>query len=502
MKNRELQIIFNRLLSCGPSRLRRPVAGEIMSIKIAVATDLHYARAKNAALPERAGEIADILLHRFLKMLELVEHPDAVIFGGDLVDAADSELLAVLADKINRLSIPYLVIRGNHDPADFYRHFPEVSDMITVNHVRLVAFDDEERPGYNAYRNSREMAKFDRARQDFDGLIVAAQHVPLSPQNLPYNYTNGDEIFEKMREVGCVLSISGHLHAGAETCSYCGTTFVTVPALCESPFRYAVIELGDDGAVKYEIKAFRLPEYFEWIDRHTHSKFAYCSENMDFARQNDLFDKFNLAYAGLAEHSGQMYFRKDDYWNYATWYSQSFDYPDQIRRLSEFCAYFDRHADRRFLKGLEVDIDCHGKLLLAEDVKQFDFAFFLGAIHFVPDYEDKQKVVDEFLFLLDALGKNGIKYVAHPLRMLRKRQIEPRPYFPQIIKIFQEYGMAAEINFHKNMPEPEFVGYALRHGVKLFLGTDSHNIGNFGFLQPHINLLGQIYNGDLREILC
>ncbi len=473
-----------------------------MSIKIAVATDFHYAREKNAALPERAGEIADILLHRFLKMLELVEHPDAVIFGGDLVDRADGELLAVLAEKINQLAIPFLVIRGNHDPAGFYRHFPATQNMITVGNVRLIAFDDEERPGYNAYRNSGEMAKFDRARRDFDGQLVAVQHVPLSPQELPYNYTNRDEIFAKMRETGCVLSVSGHLHAGAELCRYDGAVFVTVPALCESPFRYGVIELSDDGSVEYETKQFRLPDHFEWIDRHTHSKFAYCSENMDLIRQNDLFDKFNLAYAGLAEHSGQMYFRKDDYWNYSTWYHQSFDYPDQIRRLYEFSAYFDQHADRRFLKGLEIDVDCHGKLLLAEDVKQFDFAFYLGAIHFVPDHADKQKTVDEFLFLLDSLGKNGIKYVAHPLRMLRKRRIEPRPYFPQIIKIFQEYGMAAEINFHKNMPEPEFIEYALRYGVKLFLGTDSHNIGNFGLLQPHMNLLSKIYNGDLRDILC
>jgi len=473
-----------------------------MSIKIAVATDLHYSQAKNAALPERAGEIADILLHRFIKMLELVEHPDAVVFGGDLVDRGDRALLAVLADKINQMTVPSLVIRGNHDPADFFDCFPGHSEMITVNNVRLIAFDDEERPGYNAYRNQGEMAKFDRARRDFDGLLVSVQHVPLSPQELPYNYTNREEIFAKMRKTGCVLSISGHLHAGADLCRRDGAAFVTVPALCESPFCYAVIELSDDGSVKYEVKEFRLPDNFEWIDRHTHSKFAYCAENMDFVRQNDLFDKFHLAYAGLSEHSGQMYFTKEDYWNYAVWYHQAFDYPGQIRRLSEFCDYFDRFADKRFLKGLEVDIDCRGRLLLAEDVKEFHFAFFLGAIHFVPDYEDKQKVVDEFLFLLDALGKNGIKYIAHPLRMLRKRHIEPRPYFPQIIKIFQTYGMAAEINFHKNMPEPEFIEYALRHGVKLFLGTDSHNIGNFGFLQPHINLLSKIYNGDLRDILC
>ena len=50
--------------------------------------------------------------------------------------------------------------------------------------------------------------------------------------------------------------------------------------------------------------------------------------------------------------------------------------------------------------------------------------------------------------------------------------------------------MAAEINCHAGYrPSPEFFALCLKHGVKLSLGTDSHNLYEVGFIMPHLRIL-------------
>lgn len=100
-----------------------------------------------------------------------------------------------------------------------------------------------------------------------------------------------------MHATGCVLSISGHHHAGSEPVFDGKATFLCAPALCESPFSFARIELDDNGTVRYETDSFRLPDGFEWFDRHTHTPYAYCGENMDFEVEKELMEMFNLAAA-------------------------------------------------------------------------------------------------------------------------------------------------------------------------------------------------------------
>ena len=49
-----------------------------MSLKLAVAADLHYQKTANWKHPERKGEYAYFFLHRFVKMLMITGWPDAV----------------------------------------------------------------------------------------------------------------------------------------------------------------------------------------------------------------------------------------------------------------------------------------------------------------------------------------------------------------------------------------------------------------------------------------
>ena len=96
-------------------------------MKIAVITDLHYAKEKNIACPGRAGERAKELLNAAIEKLNTEIKPDILLVGGDLVNNADdAPLLEELAEIFRKLPYPQLIIPGNHDPAPdvFYQFFP------------------------------------------------------------------------------------------------------------------------------------------------------------------------------------------------------------------------------------------------------------------------------------------------------------------------------------------------------------------------------------------
>lgn len=239
-----------------------------MSLRLAVITDIHYADRPNLRNPERAGQHGAALLKRVLRRLDAEGWPDAVLLAGDLIDCAGEDDVAAgarleeLAALLAAVPVPAIAIPGNHDPLpeEFYRHIPQPPEFIEVGGVRIIPFLDPERPGWNAERLPGELAKFDRARSGFSGRLVALQHVPLYPagtaEKVPYRYWNRDEIIRKMQETGCVLSISGHHHSGDAPVSDGRCSYTCVPALCEAPFSFAHITLGDDGAVYYRTVSF------------------------------------------------------------------------------------------------------------------------------------------------------------------------------------------------------------------------------------------------------
>ncbi|MGE4563605.1 MAG: hypothetical protein AB7F32_01930, partial [Victivallaceae bacterium] len=106
------------------------------------------------------------------------------------------------------------------------------------------------------------------------------------------------------------------------------------------------------------------------------------------------------------------------------------------------------------------------------------------------------------LFLVGAMGRCGVRVLAHPLRALTSRKIDPAPYYDRLTALLRQYGMAMEINFHHQSYDYEFTRRCIDGGVKLTLGSDSHNLTDFGLLQPHLKLLRDIgFDGDYRDIL-
>ena len=483
-----------------------------MKTTLAIVSDLHDGdRPPGGA---RRGDLADILLLRTVHRLNRYIHPDVVLIPGDLLNdgtAADAhERLIRLRGILDKLTCPWLAIPGNHDgdPEAFFRVFRRPGDWEDLAGIRFLPFIDPDEPGYNARRQPADVGRFRAARSGWTGPIVAFQHVCLVPpgtSNLPYNYTNAGAIVAAMREAGVVLSVSGHFHAAAPDVQADGTTFVTVPALCEKPFPFTLVTL-DDGRVSTERPTLAMPEHLGLTDGHVHTSLAYCSENMTVERAIDLAADFGLAGIGFAEHSGQLYFSREDYWSGRCFREGlSGSRPDDYR----MAAYWDlrrRYGDSRILFGLEVDAGRDGQPVLAPgDRARADF--LMGAIHDLPCANLPEASLDDirraFLALLEPLLASGIQVLAHPFRIFRRHRREPpADLFVPTAQRLRRYGVAAEINFHTNEPSVEFVRVCLAEGVKLSLGSDSHNLYEVGEFAPHLRLLKEAgFDGALDDIL-
>ncbi|MCJ7550908.1 MAG: metallophosphoesterase [Anaerolineae bacterium] len=484
-------------------------------ITIAVLTDVHYGAGSTIA--QRRSEIADILLLRAVHRLNRLIHPDITVVLGDLVDDGASpdtpQRLASVREILDVLISPHIVIPGNHDGDTdaFYRVFDRPEEIVDIGGVRFLPFIDQEEPGYNASRCRRDIQRLRRARAETTGPIVALQHVCLTPPNQtdsPYNYTNAPEIIEAMGDAGVELSISGHHHAGAPLVKNGTTSFVTAPSLCEAPFLFVTVTL-DQGQVTLERHQLAMPEHLGLVDRHVHTQLAYCSEDMRVDRAIALAKDFGLAGIGFSEHSGQLYFDRDGYWD---WWGQWAHVGlagarDQDYRVPAYLDLKQRYQAEGVAFGVEADIDYHGNLILRpEDRSHFDH--ILGAIHRTPSLRRPpppcETLEAEFMVLLERLLGHDIDVLAHLFRLFRRSGYgPPEKLFRPTAELLQQHDIAVEINYHTNEPPIEFIRMCLDLDVKFSFGGDAHNLYEIGEFADHLKLLTDAgFDGDLADILC
>lgn len=481
-------------------------------LHLVVITDVHFG--DDNQITQRRCSIGDILLERAVRRINTLIKPEVVLVLGDLTDngsASDTEeRLLDLRKILAKLSCPYIVIPGNHDGDDdlFYRVFNRPGEFTDVAGARFLAFIDQEEPGCNAYRSAAELQRFYKARADFNGPLIALQHVclyPTEPKRAPYNYTNADDILKAMKEAGVALSISGHHHHGVDPVEVDGTTLITAPGLCEAPFPLLEITL-DNGRVNVKRHELAMPRELNLVDRHLHTQLAYCSENMDVKTTIALAHEFGLAGLVLTEHSGHLYYDRDPYWR-SEWLTAGIEGADpKFNRMAEYLALKASYEDAFTKFGLEVDIDERGQgILTPADARQFDY--LMGAIHALPGLSREapptQKDINDFLFLVDKMGASGMKVLAHPFRIFRRCGWDTPPeLFEATAAVLMRHGMAAEINYHTNNPAVEFVQHCLNLEVKFTFGSDSHHLAEIGDFAPHMDLLKRAgYDGDLRDIL-
>ncbi len=481
-----------------------------MAVRIVFITDLHYSRTKNILCPKRQGEFAKIFLCQALQYLRLRGDIDLLCLGGDLLhEPQDVTLLQELAQVLQQCEIPLLAVPGNHDPEpEEFRSVLKTADYIDCKGVRVISFpSDPMLPGWNASRRPEEFARARALSHAHNGPVVFVQHVPLFPHGQAdniYSYDNANEIVELMRECGCILSLSGHLHNGVATMEYEGMTFACAAALCEAPFSFQIYTL-DDGKISQQAVNLQSPAELSLGDYHTHSPFAYCNEDMDCALAAQMLNLLNLQQVAITEHSGHLYLNEVD-WR-SDWHLTSVAElqpaddrsQDYLHYLEQCCA-----SERRFLRGTEVDVTAKGELLLQEPLASGS-EFRIGAIHKLPKLPPAE-AVDKFLQLAEALITSGqIQVLAHPFRVFSwdGRGEKPRQAFAPLIRLLRQNNVAVEVNFHRNLPDPEFISGCLEAGIKIALGSDAHALWELGAFAFHLEFLRRLgYSGDISSILC
>ena len=274
-----------------------------------------------------------------------------------------------------------------------------------------------------------------------------------------------------------------------------------------APYSFTLLSLagGDQAPVRQDI-ALRLP--LPLRDLHTHSHFAYCNDNLDLAWESRLMDAINLSGTAITEHSGHLFFSRQEYWG-KHWYPGTLAPSPQHNRAEAYRDFLAQAAnqDRRFLPGLEIDIDQTGRIIVDKDLVQAT-SFRIGAVHFLSMAKptpDTPGAVDEFMRLTERLITSGlIQALAHPFRVFAWDGAGDKPtwVFDRVVGLLKQHGVAAEINFHHNRPDPVFTRKCLDAGVKISLGSDTHSLYELGAFLPHLDFLRQIgYDGDWRDIL-
>ena len=277
------------------------------------------------------------------------------------------------------------------------------------------------------------------------------------------------------------------------------------PEFRRSPFEATVAEFGTDGSIRTERCAMAVPALPCVGDYHIHTRAAYCSENMDIAKALEMARLSNIGSVAFTEHSGQLYFRSEDYWSGRyVWRTRGTEAGcPVVPRMAEYERILNEGASAgRFRHGFELDVDRNGDVALdAADRRVAQVR--LGAVHHLAERFDPHIAARQFLFCTESLLKYGVHILAHPFRIFAWSGLpKPPELYEPVAELLKRYGAAAEINFHQNDPELEFFEICLEKGVKLSLGSDSHNLYEVGFFLPHFRFLGELgVTGRLDEVL-
>jgi len=279
----------------------------------------------------------------------------------------------------------------------------------------------------------------------------------------------------------------------------------TLPDFCDSPFKTTVAEIAADGTIRTSTVPMAVEPVPGLTDFHIHTRLAYCSENMDIPSALEMAKLSNVGTVAFVEHSGHLYFSEEDY--------RAGRYVWRTRDAASGCAVVNRMAEYeetvregakagKFLHGFELDVDRNGEVIL-EDRDRRLAQVRIGAVHHLAEKYDRHIANRQFLLCTEALLNYGVHILAHPFRIFAWAGLpKPKELYEPVAELLRWSGTAAEINFHCNSPEPEFFDLCLKKGVKLALGSDSHNLYEVGFFLPHFRLLAELgVTGRLDEVL-
>lgn len=413
-------------------------------MKLVILSALHFAKGSTPEKPFEQGRNADIFLLRTVHRINRWIKPDAVIIHGPLTDPPDPAALEELANYVKMLKMPVFVMRTASDlPSEqFYQIMPRSEDFLDVEDYRLIPADHETFCNFMQFNDPARRAVF----------IHPEDFTPPSCSN--------------------------------------AVTLPAAPPLCCGKFPYLVVTLEAD-TVQTETEELALPDGL--FDSHMHSRYAYCAENLDIHRQLDLIRAFNLEHFALTEHSGHLYVSKQAYWDKTMLQRNGLANSTREERVKDYLALLDElDGTPGMIRGFELDVDRFGNVIVEpEDLKRVDLK--VGAVHWLDAGDDREAMKADFLMRTEALMRAGCHVIAHPFRVFGwSHPPIPTELFEPMMKLFKKYGVAAEINFHYNMPEPDFFRLCLENGVKLAFGSDTHNLYELGEFYANLKFLKEI----------
>ncbi|MDR0933010.1 MAG: hypothetical protein LBM70_08350 [Victivallales bacterium] len=229
-----------------------------------------------------------------------------------------------------------------------------------------------------------------------------------------------------------------------------------------------------------------IPEIPELTDFHIHTKLAYCSENMDVAKVLELERLSGVSHINFSEHSGQLYSSESTYWsNGFLWCNRQLC----DDRTAEYGRLIGESP--KALYGLELDVDDNA--VVSDFKSPLLNGYRIGAVHFLAKDLSYNEQKSDFLRKLDALLLSRIDILAHPFRVfVRKSLPMPEDLFEPVAERLVRANVAAEINFHTNYPQAEFINLLLKKGGKLSWGSDSHNLYEAGYFRPHYDFCKEL----------
>lgn len=485
-------------------------------MKLVLLADLHDAAADVAGSARRSTGARGIL-RRAVRRINRFIRPDLVALAGDLMEngcAPDAaERYAALRQILDGLDAPWIAVPGNHDaPADaFYRYFPRPAERTDAGGARVVCFNDPPAPYFCAERLPADLARSEAAGEGAAGPVIALQHVPLFPRGAtpcPYNYENAEAALESARRGGISLILSGHYHKGLPLTRTGGLALACAPALCEAPFRFLEIELEPGAPPRETVHALQMPGGFRPGESHVHTELAYCADGISVEAALAAGEFFGAGPMRFAEHTGQLYFDEETFWSAAFMRDGLATRAGRANRMADYHTLVARHGLGRAQTGYEVDFDFNGRMVLDPEDRA-RAGFLLGSLHWTPESAarlpfDPELCSARLRAAWEPMLASGIDVLAHPFRLFSRTEHRPeRALCEHLASRLAVAGVAAELNFHREEPVPDFVQACLDARVRFSLGTDSHEVDEVGDFWPHLRLLRSfgVRDSDFDRVL-
>ncbi|MCM8807409.1 MAG: metallophosphoesterase [Candidatus Omnitrophica bacterium] len=471
-------------------------------MRILLIGDLHYRSDGISLIPERKTKYGLEFLKRIKRKVK--ENIDIVIMCGDILDDGENpenekeyyEIKKVIDDFNVKKT---LWVFGNHDknPEKFYNIFGSNSKYYIDEEYVFYVFCDKYLEGDVCLREEKEIEDFIKIISQNKGKkVIVIQHNVILPKiesDYPYNISNAKEIHNLYKKNNVFFSISAHYHKGIKLKKIDGIYYFTLSAVCEEPFKYYIVELKDPPSIKTE----SLKNSVELVDYHCHTEFGYCAEDVSMEKIIERCDLLGVKKVYFTEHAGQLYLSREDYWKYKFFSGIDILKRERERkkdRIKEYVEKFKNLNTEKAGLGVEVEIDKDGKLTLLDEDRKY-FEIIIGAVHYLPDeyFVSKSLLEKKFIWAVEKLVENKIDILAHPFRFFIRNNLEsPKNIYREITKILKSGNVKAELNFHTNIPEPEFFRICIEEGVDIVFGSDSHNLLEFGDFSKHIDFMKNI----------